>query len=428
MSDISERRALQAGLAQADRMATMGILAAGIGHEINNPLTYVLYNIGTLAEDLPRLSQAMTRCLEALRDRVGQDELSQRLGADLRRLDPAELEEHCERAKRASLGTQRIMEIARGLSHLARVDQNPSTRVDINSAVSYAIVMANNEIKCRAVLEKDLRPVPRIAASEGKIAQVFLNLLVNAAHSIEEGSVERNRITIRTRSDEEFVIIEISDTGAGIAEDDLDRIFEPFFTTKTVGRGLGLGLAVTQRIVSSYGGRIHVESDLCKGSKFSVYLPISEGSEGPAAVEHERSRVGRAAERARGRVLIVDDEDMVRRAIGSILSRSCVVVLAASGAEAQDLLSNDAAFDLVLCDLMMPETSGVQLHQWLQEHHPHLAKHLVFITGGVFTAHTREYLDRTGNLCLEKPFASATLRDLVATRITAARRDLPALL
>lgn len=411
MSNITENRALQASLAQADRMANMGVLAAGVAHEINNPLTYLLYNMQSLAEDLPTLASTVTRCIGALDEALGPEVRERLAGPGAHLLGPEALDDLIARVEESLDGVNRIHEIAGGLSVFSRVDRTNLTLVDLNVALRSAARMAHAEIKARAVLVEHLGQVPLVTGSEGKLAQVFLNLLINATHSLEEGAIEHNRITIRTWTDTGQACAEVIDTGCGIPHEDLEAVFKPFFTTKTLKRGTGLGLSITKTIVNDLGGVITVESAVGKGTRFALRFPPG----GPKTAPPPPPPVSVATRR--GRVLIIDDEPMVRRAIEKFLGKEHEVVSAASGLEAKPLFSEEPRFDVILCDLMMPGISGIELHQWLTEHHPRLAERVVFITGGVYTPNTQAYLDAHPNPCVDKPFDTGSLRTLVGDMV-----------
>ncbi|MFH1811064.1 MAG: PAS domain-containing protein, partial [Pseudomonadota bacterium] len=415
-----ERRDLQASLAQADRLASMGMLAAGVAHEINNPLSYVLYNTETLAQDLPRVAAAARMSSAALREQVGDAAYARILGDSAELLGSDALDDAVQRARDALDGTHRIKNIARGLATFSRVERVEQSRIDIKFAIESAAAMALNEIKFRARLVQDLDEVPSVWASEGKLAQVFLNLLINAAHAIDEGHVEHNKITLRTWVEGEQVCAEVADTGAGIAPEHLARIFDPFFTTKGVGRGSGLGLAICRNIVTEFGGSISVDSEVGQGTRFVVRLPVAGDRDEVTRTEARAAQPAQGAER--GRILIVDDEPVVRKILQRLLGTQHEVLCASSGREGQALLEQDQAFDVILCDLMMPEMTGMDLHAWLAEHHPTLAARIVFVTGGAFTPKAADYLARAGNLKVEKPFDTANLRKLVATLVEAAKK------
>ena len=415
--DVTERKQMQASLAQSDRLAGLGMLAAGVAHEINNPLSYILYNLGSLAEDLPRLSAAMEQCCSALKDKFGQGDVE---GVMESVLDPTILHDMIERAQDALSGTARIRDITRGLGTFSRVEQTEKAEVNIQYAIECAVNMAYNEIKYRARLVKDFGQVPIIFASDGRISQVFLNLLINAAHAIDEGDVENNEIRVRTWAEGDEAFAEVSDTGKGIPPENMDKLFEPFFTTKGVGVGSGLGLAICRTIVTEFGGEISVESEVGKGTCFTVRLPVkSAKAEMPI---QEITAESQEMLPVRGRILVMDDEPCIRSAITRLL-REHEVITVPTGEDGQKLLREDHDFDLILCDMMMPQMSGMDLHKWLCTRNAALADRMVFMTGGAFTPKASEYLNRIENLRLEKPFDAENLSKLVSKKIAARRNQ-----
>ncbi len=415
----TEREALRASMAQSDRLATMGMLAAGVAHEINNPLTYVLYNIESVLDDLPKLAESLSGCHAEAAVRRGADDVAAARADDPHRFNPPSFEDAIGLLRGALDGMERIKQIARSLGTFSRVESTKVSPVDVRRAAEHAIAMAFNEIKYRARLVKDFTAVSPVLASEGKLAQVFLNLLINAAHSIDEGHVERNEIRVRTFTSDDQVCIEVSDTGKGIAPEHQGRIFEPFFTTKNAGVGSGLGLSICKNIVTDCGGEIRIASEPGKGTRVLITLPPMPSD----------SRVPRPAfpdpapdpPRMRGRILIVDDEAGIRGMVARMLEGEHEVLAVASGEEAQLLLEKDRRFDLVFCDLMMPRLSGMELHAWLALRDPILSEQVVFMTGGAFTPAASQYLADVKNLRLEKPFDTASLRRLAGEFVLAAR-------
>ncbi|MBW2732390.1 MAG: response regulator [Deltaproteobacteria bacterium] len=409
--DAAERKQIHANLAQSDRLASMGLLAAGVAHEINNPLAFMLYNLESLSEELPELIDSMRRCYGALRDEVGEVPLQLLVG---RAFNPAKFDDVIERLADTATGADRIKIIARSLGTFSRVERGEVSEVDLRYAIECAINMACNEIKYRARLVENHGQLPHIMASNGRISQVFLNLLINAAHAIDEGNVEDNEIRIRTWAEGDQVFAEVSDTGRGIPSEHLRKLFEPFFTTKEVGVGSGLGLAICRNIVREFGGEIDVESEVGRGSRFTIRLPVGREEALPpvAEVTPEPATEPAPALAPRGRILVVDDETGIRSAIKSIL-RDHEVIEASSGEAGKALLLGDQNFDVILCDMMMPGMSGVDLHMWLSAENETLANRMVFITGGAFTPRTREYLSEVGNRVVEKPFDVAGLKKLV---------------
>jgi CheY-like chemotaxis protein/two-component sensor histidine kinase len=318
-------------------------------------------------------------------------------------------------------GGIRVREIVRDLKTFSRGDDDAKELVDVRRVLQSALALAANELRHRAQLEIALSPAPPVLASEHRLGQVFLNLVINAAQAIPEGRAGEHRIRAATGADPDGrALVEIADTGSGIPPEVLPRIFDPFFTTKPVGVGTGLGLAICHSIVAALGGEITVETQVGRGTTFRVFLPAAESR--PAA---QTELAPSPAPRRRARILVVDDEPLVGRAVQRILAPH-EVVACTSGAAALAQLSS-GPFDLVLCDLMMPEMTGIELHARLAAEAPEVAQRIVFLTGGAFTADAREFLDRVPNACLEKPFEPEALRAAVACALPGAlHADRPA--
>ena len=244
-------------------------MAAGVAHEINNPLAYVIGNLDVLAHELAHAKAPL----------------------------PAERLRLLEAAVRdARQGAERVRAIVRDLKVFARVQEDRPTRVDVGAAIEGALGIAHNEIRHRARLVMDLAPVPPVRADAGRLSQLFLNLIINAAQSIPEGAAERNEIRVATRLQQDgWVRVEVKDTGAGIPREHLAKIFDPFFTTKSVGVGTGLGLSIVHAIVTAAGGRIEVESTPGAGAPFSSScLPRRERSSRRRSTRPHRPRPGGA--------------------------------------------------------------------------------------------------------------------------------------
>ncbi len=409
--DITERKRLQAALAQSDRLASMGLLASGIAHEMNNPMAYVLGNVELLSTELPRLFEVTKRLLA---------------GEPAGPFEPAQLDDAMEHARDALEGTLRIRQISRDLGGFSRIDRAELQPVGLNLALENALRMAHNEVKYRASVVKELGALPPVLASPGKLEQVFLNLILNAAHAIPEGQVDRHRITLRTWVEGEAVFAEVADTGSGIEPQHLERIFEPFFTTRAQGGGSGLGLSICRTIVQEAGGELRVVSTPGQGARFIVRLPAHRLVVAPPPDPSPTPVLAPAlapapAPAVRGRVLVIDDEPQLRKLLQRSLGLQHDVVTAASGREAKAILETDGAFDVILCDLMMPEMTGMDLHAWLTQHDAALAQKVVFISGGAFTPGAQRYLEQCRNLLIDKPFDPAELLREVAQRVVAAR-------
>jgi signal transduction histidine kinase len=258
-------------------MASVGQLAAGVAHEINNPVGFVKSNLGTLGEYSKVLIDLVEK-YEAFRSEVLANnnlkaiELADKI-SDLREEDDLEfMVEDLDSLLTESIdGTARIKEIVQNLKSFARVDESDTQKVNLNECIDTTINIAWNELKYNCEIKKEYNELPEILCNSGKINQVILNMLINASHAIDGKGI----ITIRTRHDQENVILEIEDTGRGISEEDQKRLFDPFFTTKPTGVGTGLGLSISHGIINEHDGSIEVESTIGAGTLFRIILPVN---------------------------------------------------------------------------------------------------------------------------------------------------------
>ncbi len=381
--DVSEQRALQAQLILADRMASIGMLAAGLAHEINNPLTSV---IGNLDFAIAAARSPLVR---------GAGRLASQLLSDL-------LE-----ARQAAM---RIRDIVRDVKILSHANHDERGPVDVNRALEAAARIARVEFRHRAHIIEDYGDVPAVTANESRLGQVFLNLVVNAFQAVGTGS-DHGEVRLRTRVDSgSHVVVEVADNGHGMTKEVLARIFTPFFTTKPVGVGTGLGLSISHAIVTALGGELTAESTPGSGSVFRVRLPIAK-EDAPLVTSPTRD----VPSAPRARVLIVDDEPSIGKVLQRFLAQHDVTT-ATSGRQALELVDT-CPFDVVVCDVMMPEMTGVALHAALEVTHPELARHMIFMSGGA-TEHLLVPGTAAGELPrLDKPLDGAKLLTLIAERL-----------
>jgi signal transduction histidine kinase len=266
----------QSQLALAERLSSVGLLAAGVAHDIKNPLALTLTNVEWLVEDLPPI---LEHC-RTLRDRLSEELGSERADTlmqdttDLR--DDQLLQDMTQCTRNALDGLRRVRDIVRDLGTFSRADDDQLSPVSLVDVLEKALTLSHNEIKYRARISRDFQQIPNVLAHEGRLTQVFLNLLINAAHAIEKGDPERNEIQVRLWQDGDEVLAEVKDTGKGIDPTDLPYVFEPFFTTKERGVGTGLGLYISNNIVISLGGRLEVDSTAGYGTRFVLRLPVAE--------------------------------------------------------------------------------------------------------------------------------------------------------
>ena len=261
-------------LLQSEKMASIGQLAAGVAHEINNPVGFVSSNVSTLQHYVESLFQLITAYEQ------GETELSETTRAAIAELkqqvDLAYLRDDVQQLMKESAdGLQRVRQIVQDLKSFSHVSATAMEEADIEAGLDSTLNVVWNELKYKAEVVKEYGHVPAVRCIPSQLNQVFMNLLVNAAHAINE----RGRITLRTNADEHWVWVEVEDTGSGIKPEHLDRIFDPFFTTKPVGKGTGLGLSLSYQIAQKHGGRIEVKSEIGKGSTFRVMVPRVAGGD-----------------------------------------------------------------------------------------------------------------------------------------------------
>lgn len=376
ISQALESFALRDAIAQSDRLASIGVLAAGVAHEINNPLTYMSLGLHEIQKRLRSGTSA-----EVIGPRVDQ----------------------------VLHGCERITKIVRELNAFAR-DGDDVRTIRVGDAIETAVAMAAHQIKHRARLVVRDQSRATVNADHGRLTQVFLNLLMNAAHAIPEGNADDHQIAISSRDEGDHVVVTVVDTGHGIDPNDLPHIFEPFYTTKTGSGGSGLGLAISHKITRSVGGAIRAESTPGVGSTFTVRLPSSEAVISAAPAVAPRNQ--RLARGTKARVLVVDDDEPVAQAIAASLGGHDVTV-ANSGTSAKQVLESNAEFDVIVCDVMMPDHTGPELHAWVQSRFGTLADRMVFVTGGSFTSETQLFLEELRSRVILKPFDPEALAHLV---------------
>jgi CheY-like chemotaxis protein len=390
-SEELDLRDAQERLLIADRLAGIGTLAAGAAHEINNPLTYALLNVDHALRQM-RVAAADGAALP-----VGDDENA--LPGMIRALEQAQD------------GMQRVRSIARNLLTFSRGALDTRSLVDVRAIVESSIQMAMHEIVHRARVVREFAEVPPVEANEAALGQVFINLLVNAAQAIPEGGApSRHTVRVSTSTDARSnAVVEIEDTGVGIPPDVLPRIFDPFFTSKAAGTATGLGLSISHGTITRLGGMIDVQSTVGRGTCFRVVLPASKRWR---ASSTGRWRVAAEAPERR-RVLVVDDDRQVGEAIARVLRNEADVELLTEGRAALARLAAGERWDVILCDLMMPDCSGVDVYAGTVERAPDAVGSLVFMTAGAFTPRTRAFLENVTRPCFEKPLDAERIREIV---------------
>jgi signal transduction histidine kinase/ActR/RegA family two-component response regulator len=360
-----------ARVAQAERLASLGRIASAVAHEINNPLSYVQTNLEFVATET----------------REGHDELR------------AAVDESLD-------GIRRVRQIVLDLHQFTRPAESESG-ADVTASIEAALKMAASHLRPRATVEVVVPPMPRVRGDSDRLTQVFLNLLVNAAQAMTEGHAADHRVEVRAEERDGAVLVEIADTGAGIPPDVIHRVTDPFFSSKPTGEGLGLGLAVSHAILESIGGALSFESRPGRTVARVRLVALARSSVAPAPSEDQATSPPKTTA-----ILIVDDEPFIGRALSRHL-RAHAVTIARSGAEALALIEGGARYDLILCDMMMPELSGMDVYEAVQKKHPELLESFVFMTGGTFTTRAQAFRETVQNVFIAKPIDVAVIHSLV---------------
>lgn len=379
ITDISEKKKANAMLAQNDRLASIGLLAAGVAHEINNPLTFISLNLESLSEELP----------------------------ELKGIDADKRWELAKSAEVANSGAKRIAKIVNDLNTFSRIDENKEA-ISLHACIDKAVNLVSNEIRFKAALVRDYSKLPEVFANEGKLCQVFVNLLINAAQSISENDIDNNKIEITTYRKNDYACVTIKDTGSGIAHDNRLHIFDPFFSTKQAGEGSGLGLTICRNHLKSMGGTIEYQLrdeplQNKRGAAFLVKIPIV------VKKEKEKDTATFVKLHRNGRFLAIDDEPQLLDIYRRLFTKEHELITARSGALAIEILQTDPNFDCIICDVIMPEISGIDIYNWLLEKDPKLIKKLLFVSGGSFTNKTRSFQAQVDAPFLQKPFSTNEL-------------------
>lgn len=389
--DITQIKAAQARLLQAEKLSALGELTAGVAHELNNPLTSILGFVQLLQRT--ELSDRQLSYLGVIHDE-----------------------------------TRRAARIVRNLLTFARRQEPEKKMLDINTILEETLSLLAYQLRVSGVkVERDMDPnLPKTAADPYQLQQVFVNIINNAQQAMQEahgggtltvrtmpvlrpaGYAHNSTLNLANQPEstlESWIRVEFADDGPGIPPELLTRIFDPFFTTKAPGKGTGLGLSVCHGIIRDHDGHIWAESTPGRGAMFVLELPVR----GVRKAEAERIAHDRLPELPPGNVLVLDDEESTLRLLKELLSQHDQKVDAlAEGAQAKDRIAA-VSYDVILCDVRMPGFGGDALYEYLTEHRPELIKRLVFITGDTASAQTRAFLRKAGRPVVEKPFDVAEL-------------------
>ena len=368
----------------AAKLVSLGAVASGVAHDINNPLAYVLSNLGHVIEQLPKLAQA--------------NDVGSRVPELVRNLEEARG------------GAERVRRVARDLGLFLRVNDEAPEIIDVPQLLEACVSVAWNDIRHRAELTRDYGQLPPLSARPSQLGHALLNLLLNAVQSIQEGQARQHRVELTTYAGANgSAVIEIADSGANLAEQVQPHRFDPLFLKRDGAGAASLGLAIAKQIVSEHGGTLDIEPRSGRGKCVRVVLPKAERRELEAAVASGRPT--RAL--ARARVLIVDDEASVARALARLIGPDHDVQIESDGRAAiRRICSED--YDVVFCDIMMPDVTGMDVHETVRSRRPGAERVLVFMTGGAFTARAHDFRKSVPNRFIDKPFDLSVVRGLLA--------------
>ncbi len=384
-TDITERKRLEAQVQLASNLAAVGTLAAGVAHEINNPLSYVSGNLSYVRDTLEAAaaewpSRDRTEVLRAVRE--------------------------------AADGARRVASIVSDLKAFSRTQDHPVTSVDLDAALDVALRMTATQFKYRCRLVDARTRCPPVLAQEGRLAQVLVNLIINALEAMHpDRSPDENEICIRTWTEDHTIGIEVEDNGVGMSPETLRRAFDPFYTTKSPGGGTGLGLSVCHAIIQAAGGRLIADSVLGQGTRVTIHLPVADRiPSGTTPLPHVPS-----PGTSRRRVLFVDDDPPVLTAVQRLLSRDHDVTTLGSAREALALLRDGVRFDVIITDLMMPDLDGAEFYRAVAAELPEILPRVYLTTGGAYTDAMQAFTEEVSDRLIDKATDLPRLRDLVRT-------------
>ncbi len=418
--DITARKELEAmrqQLIRADKLAAVGQLAAGVAHEVNNPASYIYTNLFVLREYVTHFDELYARLQDGIEGHADEAALYKLIAGDA---DLTTVIDDMKHMIDVNLqGMDRISHIVRELRMFSRDEADNIEYINLPETIEAAIHLVRNQIDHIAALEVDIASdVAGILCDRGKLSQVLVNILVNAAHAVAENPHRDNLVGLKCENSPTGVLISISDTGPGMSQEVQSRIFEPFFTTKQAQKGTGLGLWLCEEIVKKLGGSLEVWSEVNVGSTFQIHLPHQAINESSLDSLEETSETEYEL-----RVLLVDDDEFVLESMRKILvSNGHDATVVNGGREAMQLLSKDDHFDAVICDVMMPDIDGPALYDFIAETHEHLVPSIVFCTAGVLTQGAKRFLAQPEIRVLRKPVGATQLHEVLRLMGSLARK------
>jgi nitrogen-specific signal transduction histidine kinase len=382
------RLAMDARMHEADKMASLGRLIASVSHEINNPLAAILSNLRVLKDDV-EVGKSARESGTAV---VAFDRASEM---------PTIVEESIQAA-------ERIQNIVAHMLLFVHPNDRRGEPTTVEALVEEHLSLVMNEVRFKATIERRYGKTPELIVDRTLLSQAFVNVILNAAQAIHGNDPSRHFIRIETRSTSDGVVVEISNSGLPIPKNVLSKIFQPFFTTKPVGDGVGLGLSIAYDVVRRHGGNIEAFSEPGSPTMFRIWLPLDTGLAPTSRKDAPEPSPIRPC-----RLLLVDDDRLVRNGLRRVLERHHDVAVAADGRRALELIEAQP-FDVVVCDLIMPEMSGMELFEAVQRSNPDQAARFVFVTGGTNSPEARDFLLNVPHPRVYKPVRAEDLVSVIA--------------
>lgn len=394
LRDIGERQRIAQHLARCDRMIAIGTMAEGVAHEINNPLTSVIANVGFAGREIEGVMGAL-RSLD---------------GASSAAVRPL-LVEATTALDEAAAGAERVRKIVADLQVFARPEERAPAPLNLWQPIETAIVLCTPHVRHRARIVRECGPAPAVRATPSRIEQLVVNLIMNAVQALPDGRPDEHQIVITTRTDAVGrAVLEVADDGVSLSDTEASRIFDPFFPARSTDLGGGLGLSICFTIVRDLGGDIAAERDAEKGNVFRAALPPSVPP--PPLPTTDPPPV--AAGLSKARILVVDDEPLLLSLMRRVLQSEHEVVIVDRARAALERISHGERFAAVLCDLMMPEMNGMELYEQVRTLAPEQADRFAFMCGGAVTDAANDFLDAHATRRIDKPMNVNQLRSFVA--------------
>jgi PAS domain S-box-containing protein len=387
--ETTESKKIESLMRATERVAALGRMAAGVAHEINNPLSYVLGNLNLIEEKLEKIDFQGNSDARVILSMI----------------------------KDAESGVLRIKNIVKSLKKLSGdVKSEEIEKFPLNEVIESAIEYSHNELKHRATVTSQIEKTIYLSGIKGEMNQVFLNMMINAGHAFKEGNAISNEINISAeRISNDKVLVRIRDTGCGIPKENIEKIFDPFFTSKTAGEGTGLGLAICHKIITAHGGLLTVTSEVGIGTEFQLTLNCCESK----GVSHDQNviKINTQANKSiqaslKSKILILDDEEMIGKVITLLLADHETTYFS-DATKALEYLDGGDDVDIIICDLMMPGMSGVDFYNTLMKR-GQLHEKIIFMSGGACTPQTQEFIDSLTTPVIYKPFDSSEIKSLVS--------------